>query len=129
MEPQLDMDPALQGHLDELKVLENLFHAAHADASPEAFDRLVPQEFWETGATGRRYSRAFARQVLAERGQRPSAEHWISDEYHLQAAAPGVYLLTYRLMQPGRVTRRLTVWRKESERWLALYHQGTVVAI
>jgi len=38
-----------------------------------------------------------------------------------------VWLLTYRLHQPGRVTRRMTLWRREESSWQAVYHQGTVV--
>lgn len=129
MEPELTLAPDLAPLLDELRTLENLFHAAHPDASPVDFDRLVPAGFWETGATGRRYSRAFARQVLAGRHGQPDPATWQTDQHHLQSAGPGVYLLTYRLHQPGRVTRRLTVWRREGTQWLALYHQGTVVSV
>ena len=128
MEPELSLDPALAPLLDELRTLENLFHAAYPDATPEAFDRLVPPDFWETGATGRRYSRDFARQVLVGRHGRPDPATWLADDHHLQAAGPGVYLLTYRLQQPGRGTRRLTVWRRDGLQWQAVYHQGTVVA-
>jgi hypothetical protein len=41
--------------------------------------------------------------------------------------APGNYLLTYTLRQPGRVTRRATLWRRTGGGWQAIYHQGTVV--
>ena len=92
------------------------------------FDRLVAPGFWETGATGRRYSRVFARQVLAQRPGRPDPGTWQTDQHHLQRVSEDVWLLTYRLRQPGRVTRRMTLWRREAGRWQAVYHQGTVVA-
>lgn len=129
MEPTLTLEPHLLPLLDELRVLEDLYHAAHPQAAPEAFDRLVSPDFWEVGATGRPYSRAFARQVLADRHGRPDPATWRTDQYHLQEAGPGIYLLTYRLHQPARVTRRLTVWRREESHWQALYHQGTVVSV
>lgn len=128
MEPQLTLAPHLAPLLDELRPLENLYHAAYPDATAQDFDRLVDPGFWEVGATGRLYSRAFARQVLADRHGRPDPATWLTDDYHLQEAGPGVYLLTYRLRQPSRVTRRLTVWRRDGADWRAVYHQGTVVA-
>lgn len=57
-EPQLITAPGLEPVLEELKALEPLFHAVARDATPEAFDALVAPEFWEVGASGRRYSRA-----------------------------------------------------------------------
>jgi hypothetical protein len=129
MEPQLTLAPHLVPLLDELRSLEDLYHAAYPDATPQDFDRLVDPGFWEVGATGRLYNRAFARQVLADRHGRPDPATWVTDDHHLQEAGPGVYLLTYRLRQPSRVTRRLTVWRREGDGWLALYHQGTVVSV
>ena len=65
MEPELILEPGLASLLDELRTLEDLYHAAFPDATLADFDRLVAPGFWETGATGRRYSRVFARQVLA----------------------------------------------------------------
>ena len=127
MEPELTLESGLVPLLDELKTLEDLYHAAFPDATLADFDRLVAPGFWETGATGRRYSRAFARQVLAQRPARPDPASWRTDEYHLQRVGEDVWLLTYRLHQPGRVTRRMTLWRREKTSWQAVYHQGTVV--
>lgn len=127
MEPELTLESGLTPLLDELKTLEDLYHAAYPDATLAEFDRLVSPDFWETGATGRRYSRAFARQVLAQRPARPDPATWQTDEHHLQRVGEDVWLLTYRLHQPGRVTRRMTLWRREGGRWQVVYHQGTVV--
>ena len=127
MEPQLTLAPELAPLLDELRTLEDLYHAAFPDATLEDFDRLVAPEFWETGATGRRYSRAFARSVLAQRPGRPDPSTWQTDHHHLQPVGTDVWLLTYRLHQPGRVTRRMTLWRRDGASWQAVYHQGTVV--
>lgn len=129
MEPKLTLAPQLAPLLEELRHLEDLYHAACPDATPADFDHLVSDGFWEIGAAGRPYSRAFARQVLADRPGRPDAATWVTDDHHLQEAGPDVYLLTYRLHQPGRVTRRLTVWRREGQHWQVIYHQGTVVPV
>lgn len=127
VEPHLTVSAELLPILDELARLEPLFHAAHADASLSQFGQLVAPEFWEVGASGRRYSRAFALQVLAERPVRPGAAAWDTRDFHVAPAGAGHYLLTYTLQQPGRVTRRLSVWRREGEGWQVVYHQGTVV--
>jgi hypothetical protein len=127
MEPELTLAPGLLPLLDELRRLEDLYHAACADATPEQFDRLVAPDFWEIGASGRRYSRAFARQVLAQRPAQPDPAMWQTDEYHLQAVGAGMWLLTFRLTQPGRTTRRMTLWRQEGDGWVAVFHQGTPV--
>jgi hypothetical protein len=128
MEPELTLAPGLAPLLEELRGLEDRYHAAFPDATLEDFDRLVAPEFWETGAAGRLYSRAFARQVLAQRPHRPDPATWQTDGHHLQPVGAGVWLLTYRLRQPGRTTRRTTLWRRDGERWQAVYHQGTVVS-
>ncbi len=128
MEPRLIVPASLIPVLDELKALEPLFHAAARDATPQKFEDLVAPEFWEIGASGRRYSREFALGVLSERQREPAAEEWQTNEFHVSEIAPGNYLLTYTLRQPGRVTRRATLWRKQGERWQAVFHQGTVVA-
>ncbi len=37
------------------------------------------------------------------------------------------YLLTYTLTQEERITRRATLWRRTSNGWKILDHQGTIV--
>jgi hypothetical protein len=128
MEPELTLESGLVPLLDELKDLEDRYHAAFPDATLADFDRLVAPDFWETGATGRRYSRAFARQVLEQRPGRPDPATWLTDDHHLQRIGADTWLLSYRLRQPGRVTRRMTLWRQDGARWQAVYHQGTVVS-
>ena len=48
------------------------------------------------------------------------------DQFKARPLGNDVWLATYRLIQDERETRRLTVWRREGERWVALYHQGTL---
>ncbi len=128
MEPILTTPEHLQPVLHELQRLEPLFHSAHIGASPDRFERLVAPEFWEVGASGRRYSRAFALGVLSGRPRDPAEDEWRTRDFHVSEVAPGLYLLTYTLAQPGRLTRRATLWRRQAEGWKAVYHQGTVVA-
>lgn len=128
MEPVLQTADELSPILQELMQLEPLFHAACADASVPQFEQLVSPDFWEVGALGRRYSRAFALDVLSQRGRQPDPENYQADQFHVREAGLDHYLLTYRLHQPGRVTLRLTVWHRSSQGWQAVYHQGTVVS-
>jgi hypothetical protein len=115
------MSPELAPILEELRALEPLFHTGH-DA-----DHIAAPTFWEVGASGQRYGRQYVLDVLRERAAAPAPDDWRAEDFHLAPAGTDHYLLTYTLHQPGRTTRRLTVWRRAGERWLAIYHQGTVV--
>lgn len=127
MEPVLTMPAALAPILQQLQAIEPLYHAAYKDATPAQFEQLVAPNFWEVGATGRQYSRAFALAVLTQRPATPNENAWQTQDYHLIALSENTYLLTYTLLQPGRTTRRVTAWQHTSQGWQALYHQGTVV--
>ena len=133
-EPDLVTDAGLLGILEELKRREPLFHRRDIVASREDFERETAEDFWETGASGSRYSRAFVWSVLSERyvgdeADEYEAEGWTMSDEHLREAGPRTYLLTYTLRQRDRLTRRLTVWQgSPQDGWKALYHQGTVVS-
>ena len=127
MESRLAVADELVPVLKELMHLEPLFHAAAGDATPQRFEELVAPEFWEVGASGRRYSREYALSVLISRQHNPAEHAWKTSESHVFEVAPDNYLLTYTLQQPGRITRRTTLWRRVGANWKAVYHQGTVV--
>lgn len=132
MTPNLSIASHLHSVLEELTALEPLFHAACSDATPTLFESLVAPEFWEIGASGQPYSRAFALSALANRAQPPTDAHWQTSDYHIMDIGGGNYLLTYLLRQQfanqaPRTTRRLTVWQRRGEQWVAVFHQGTVV--
>ena len=127
MEPTLIVPAALKPILDELQKLEPLFHSANTDASTQKFEHLVAQEFWEVGASGNRYSREFVLNVLAERIESLEVASWQTADFHVVEVGPNNYLLTYTLFQPGRVTRRASIWRRTQADWQVIYHQGTVV--
>lgn len=127
-EPLLVVPERLVPVLEALRRLEPLFHAANGEATPQKFEELVAPEFWEVGASGRRYSRAFALSVLKARQRDPAEDAWETKGFHVVEVAEDNYLLTYTLVQTGRVTRRATLWRRSAGAWRAVYHQGTVVA-
>jgi hypothetical protein len=122
MEFSQSTSPELIQVLDELRQLEPLFHTGH-----DAQDIAAPT-FWEVGASGRRYGRQYVLDVLRERAADPGQDDWHAEDFHVAPAGADHYLLTYTLHQRERVTRRLTVWRRNGGLWQAIYHQGTVVA-
>ena len=133
MEPDLVTDPSLLGILAELRRHEPLFHRRELISSRAEFERETARDFWETGASGQRYSREFVWSALSQRYAASDtdayeAEGWTMTDEHVREAGPGTYLLTYALRQGDRVTRRLTVWQGSAETgWKVLYHQGTIV--
>ncbi|MGV9665176.1 nuclear transport factor 2 family protein [Nocardia niigatensis] len=111
--------------LDELRSREPIFHRPEHGVD---FAAMVADEFWEIGASGQRYDRDLVLEVLAERQRTPSEDVWETSEFRCQELAPDLFLLTYLLRQPDRVSRRSTVWRRVGPDWQIVFHQGTVVA-
>ncbi|GAC69312.1 nuclear transport factor 2 family protein [Gordonia soli] len=126
-EPDLTTPPELAGVLAELVELEPVFHRFDGPVDLETFDDLVAGGFWETGASGRRYSREFVWETVERRQAEGGDEIWSADEFQVREVADETYLLTYTLMMSERVTRRLTVWQRTCGQWTILYHQGTLV--
>lgn len=102
-----------------------MFHRAEFGIARKALERLAAPEFWEVGASGRRYSRQFVLDTLERRYAQPTLDEWALQDPYCLEIAPDSYLLTYTLVQGARVTRRMTLWRRSRGRWQALYHQGT----
>ncbi|MEU5214149.1 DUF4440 domain-containing protein [Streptomyces sp. NPDC020742] len=127
MEPDLVTDERLRGVLDELVRREPLFHRPEFGTTRADFETMTAPDFWETGASGRRYSRAYVLDVLEGRYESPPAEEWETSDFHCQELATAVYLLTYTLVFNGRRTRRATIWQQGADRWTIRYHQATVV--
>jgi hypothetical protein len=116
--------------LAELRNREPIFHRAELGLTRADFDAHTAPDFWEVGASGRTYDREDIWAELERRYADPeywTQDAWEADDFACKEVARNVYLLTYRLMHGGRVTRRLTVWRHGPRGWEALYHQGTIV--
>lgn len=127
-EPSLETDPSLSPVLAELRAREPLFHRPEWGTTRADFERMISGDYWEVGASGKRYSRAFVLDVLQERWAQPHDDPWETADFHCRDLGGGVYALTYTLTQGPRVTRRLTLWQRTGDQWRALFHQGTVVA-
>ena len=122
------VDPELQAILDELRSREPIFHTPRFGQSLEDFQRSTAPDFWEVGASGRRYSRDF---ILGMRAKDElvdaDAAGWKASGFGLRQLGPNCFLLTYTLDQAGRLTRRATIWEQTAAGWRILYHQGTIV--
>jgi hypothetical protein len=127
MEPKLVTARAHRAVLAELRALEPIFHRPQYFASRSALAQLVSPQFFEIGASGRRYSRAYVLKTLAQRAAAGAQELWETRDFHCQGLSPGVFLLTYTLRQGARFTRRATLWQRRGRGWRILFHQGTLV--
>lgn len=128
MQPYLETAAHLQPILEELRAQEPIFHHAKVGATAAEFESMTDPEFWEVGASGRRYSREYAISTLVERYSSPHEDHWKTEGFHCLKIAPNNYLLTYTLFQnETRKTRRSTIWRRTDAGWKIVYHQGTIV--
>lgn len=127
-DPDLATEPRLLTVLDELRAREPLCHRPEFGTTRADFAAQLAEDFWEVGASGRRYSRDFVLSVLEDRWSRRHDDPWETSEFHCRQLGDHTYALTYTLRQEERLTRRLTIWRKSDGTWKALFHQGTVVA-
>jgi hypothetical protein len=123
------VDPDLRSVFEGLRRREPIFHTPEFGTTPADFARMTAPNYWEVGASGRRYSREFILRTLSENPPvDAAAAGWESYEHGLCRLGPDTYLLTYTLRQGTRVTRRATIWQHGSEGWRILYHQGTKVS-
>jgi hypothetical protein len=114
----------------ELRDREPIFHRSPVGTMRDQFKAMIADDYWEVGASGTVYGRDEVLDVLERRyadpGYDPMAGLEVSD-FACRDASGGTWLVTYGLRQEERLTRRLTVWRHAGGRWIALYHQGTVI--
>ena len=126
--PVMDTNPALRSVLQELVRREPIFHRPELGTTRADYEQMMATDFWEVGASGRRYSRDYVLAELERRRQHPAAEIWEASGFYCRALAPDVYLLTYTLVQDKvRTTRRSTIWQHAPEGWKIVFHQGTIV--
>ena len=121
-------DPELLSILDELAPQEPIFHRAAFASTLADFDRMMIADYWEFGASGRRYDREFILQKLEQIPPIDAAEAgWHTLGFHCRRLSTDTYLLTYTLDQGDRQTRRCTIWRSTPSGWQIVFHQGTLI--
>jgi hypothetical protein len=124
-------DLSLSDVLMELQRREPIFHRRELGTTRADFDAMTASDFWEVGASGEVYSRERVWATLERRYADPdywAGDSWETSDFLCRQVTPDTYLVTYTLRQGERVTRRLTVWRRSSDKWTIVFHQGTVVA-
>ena len=126
MEPERQTEGYLFSVQQELISREPIFHRPEFGTTRADFEAMTADEFWETGASGRRYSREYAIDNLVQRWSSPHEDDWETEDFYCQEVAPDNYLLTYTLRQGLRVTQRMTLWRRTPQGWEIVYHQGTL---
>jgi hypothetical protein len=124
------VEPQLLSILDELRLREPIFHNPEFGSTTAEFEHSTAPDYWEVGASGRRYSRDFILQELTKSVPYVDAAGagWETSEFGLRCLGPETYLLTYTLDQAGRRTQRSTIWRRSEDGWQILYHQGTIIS-
>jgi hypothetical protein len=130
-EPTRTTDPKLNSILEDLVRREPIFHRSEFGTTRADFEHMTAPDFWEVGASGRRYSREYVLNELEKRYQNPSdnlEEDLQAEDFRCQELAPNLYLLTYTLTQQRtRRTHRSTIWQKLTEGWKIVFHQGTII--
>ena len=126
MTPQRKTAEHLLPIQEQLVAREPIFHRPEFGATRADFEAMMAEEFWETGASGQRYSKQFILETLEKRHAAPHGDPWETSDFYCQEIAPDHFLLTYTLSQGARITRRTSLWRRQAARWLIVYHQGTL---
>ena len=117
-------------HLDvmaELMAREPLFHREEFGTTRQDYENMTEPDFWEVGASGRRYGRDRIVESLEGRYKNFTYETWYIEDFQCRKIAQDCYLTTYTLFQDDRQSRRSTIWRRAEGNWKIFYHQGTPV--
>jgi hypothetical protein len=122
-------DAELLPVFEELRCREPIFHTPKFGTTQVDFESATAPDYWEVGASGRRYSRDSILRTLEQNPPVAAASAgWQSSDYGLRRLGSDTYLFTYTLRQAERLTRRATIWQGSGEAWRILYHQGTIVS-
>jgi ribonuclease HI len=87
-------------------------------------DGLLHADFVEIGRSGRRWARAETVSALEGEAPRETPE---TDEWLFSELAPGLVLVTYRLLSPTGQSRHSSIWDLRNGAPEIRFHQGTVV--
>src|ERR1700744_5847947 len=94
------IDPELQNVFNEISKREPIFHTPVFGMTGAERERSMAPEYWEVGASGRRYSREF---ILRHMEEAPpvdaTAAGWTNCDHGLRRLGPDAYLFTYTLWQ------------------------------
>ena len=100
----------LDAILDELRAREPIFHRREFGTRREDLLNMTADDFWEIGASGKRYDRGFVIENLLERYKTPEVDDWTCEDFTIRQIAEHLYQLNYVLHESDRRTRRTTLW-------------------
>lgn len=87
---------------------------------------LLSADFGEIGASGRRWDRVSALDLVEGRRGHGVGEYELS-EIDCRALGTTTYLLTYAIETLQARARRTSIWEWSDGRWQLVHHQGTRV--
>jgi len=110
--------------------LEELLLSPEIRANKEKLDLLLADDFIEFGSSGNIFSKSSIIDSLIN-----SSEDWNYqiNEFSCKPLARDIFLVTYRLsiFSEGNImlrkSLRSSIWRKKSQNWQIVFHQGTKV--
>ncbi len=121
----LDLDHILR----ELAAREPIFHRRQFGTSRADLEAMIAEDFWEIGASGKVYRRDYVIETSLERYEGgPEPHDWPCQDFTLTVLADELFLLSYVLEEPKRITRHSTIWRRADGGWKIVFHQGTPIA-
>ena len=82
---------------------------------------LIADDFLEFGSSGRVWRKA---EIVAAMSDWPPIEAELQD-CEVRELAPGLCLVTYRLVGPSGATLRSSIWRRDGESWQIIFHHGS----
>lgn len=105
----------------ELKLLQ-----PQVRASAGKLEELLHPDFYEFGASGRRWARPEIIQALA--GERPQAgeANATAEDITGVRLADDVVHVTYLSRRDQRAARRSSIWLRTDTGWRIYFHQGTL---
>jgi len=112
---------------EELLLLEPIFHTPATGPERHKYESVIAPDFWEVGASGKRYDRELVLKTLAEREAAGVLEQLSKEDFNCARLGSECFLIRYLLRQGPRLTRRASIWNRTNVGWQIVYHQGTIV--
>lgn len=111
----------LKKHIREL---EELLLSTGVRTSPDELSRLLADDFFEFGSSGRVWHK---RDLMGKQGA--GEVRMTLSEFELYPLSGEAVLATCRIMNEvtGGETLRSSIWKFRDERWQMFFHQGTPV--
>ena len=109
---------------NELRLLD-----PHMRRSADEAEKLLHPEFFEFGASGRRWDRLETVAALRVEDLPGEMDRAVVSDIDAARLADDVVLITYVTQQAGRCARRASVWRRTAMGWCIYFHQATPVPV